>query len=357
MRGTCKKETCDVVDMDPPVYTMVITSLEDGSALGFYCSFNCMIEDMKTLVAHADGGGTLAGYEPGEPITPVLVHKKDLKVDKVINVEENLEQLRALHIDSGAVAYMRNNAKKLLQSILEGWGESTKEGYAWTVDVGPSTVFSGGPLGNIRCSSNLVTLRHRHVDFEVSVGYTTSQVVVAFSYNSVSMGKRVSDQIVLLLQNNVNGPLMPFVGEQHDTLALLEYLISDAYRREAPVGIPTKHIPAPGAVASGKANLDFWPQSHHWAIDFVMSYVWQLNDIFNAPVPSEDTSAVDVLLEDINEEAIAVAMAEDTLIEPVAVQDEPVPEETPALAEYDESIVVVDDEDAIEATTTEAIDL
>lgn len=336
MRGTCKAG-CDVVEMDPPVYTMVITSLQEGSAMGFYCSFKCMVEDMKNLVTHAEGGGNLSNYTPEEKVIPKLIRKNNPDVVNInLNADPTSEELKAFGISPSELHVSRQAAIGFVSNCLDSVEGSE---FPWILTPGTSDAKISVFSAQFPLSINYLRMQHRFRDFELQVSFVPGSVMLKYTMTGSAYGKFVTDEVSFPVD-----PHKP-IGEVWASLGdFCDFLVSQALKREIPLVFPDSHVPDESELKSGIFKIPFWNDDVQWGYHLAQTYSWRVADAMgvkvseNLPVPGYvaleyidepgDIQATNVILDEANTELGPDIMAETPL------------EDSPALAEFEESIAV-----------------
>jgi hypothetical protein len=88
MKGTCGKCTAN---MDPPLMSVVVTHLEHGSVMGYYCKAECMLEDTTLAIRHLIETNSLDDIPNeylAEGMEPLLIEDTgSFDASKVIDIE------------------------------------------------------------------------------------------------------------------------------------------------------------------------------------------------------------------------------------------------------------------------------
>lgn len=270
MRGTCRSE-CDVVDMDPPMYTMVISSLEDGSALGYYCSFKCMMEDMETLVSHSKSGGTLSSYVPPEIVQPKLIRKSDLGDEQ--KLDEN-KFVSFLGVEASQVRESVYTFGRVFASIFENMGKYEDEP-CWIPSSSETKEYITEYSSVFPFSVHFVKITHRFKKFSIEIGYSPSKLIVYLNFSLPSADQEQREMLVFSTVHGLPGEITK------DLTNVCNVIISQASLHGTPLAFPEDHIPTKEEVTQGNFSMKFWPSELSSVSGAISDYLWTLSNFFN----------------------------------------------------------------------------
>lgn len=207
MKGSCSKCT---VNMDPPKIMVLVQDLDNGVATGYFCNYECAIENVTNTMKHISDVGDMDGSPDTFEREPIfiekpVIHEKGTVIDVGVNAATQPPYDHETYRSAAKCAYSINAS--LSKQMLGTW---QNRGEVWSLEttVENTETHQGFKLPY---TQNRWSLNGK--DFWVEVGHDDTKVWVNFpnekfnltvdpkTFGGPSHHDFVSQQIEVLVAN------------------------------------------------------------------------------------------------------------------------------------------------------------